>query len=88
MSELRLNEMEQVSGGVDVIKPFTEADIRQAAIGFKNQGYYDKETLISVLDSLFPGMKSTVKKVVDLQASDAQYHAPCLPPHLLLQYGT
>ena len=64
MSELRLNEMEQVSGGVDVIKPFTEADIRQAAIGFKNQGY-DRETLISVLDQLFPGMKSTVKKVVD-----------------------
>ena len=64
MSELKLNEMEQVSGGVEVIKPFTEADIRQAAIGFKNQGY-DKETLISVLDQLFPGMKSTVKKVVD-----------------------
>ena len=39
MSELKLNEMEQVSGGVEVVQPITEADVRQAAIGFKNQGY-------------------------------------------------
>lgn len=64
MSELKANELGNISGGVEVVQPITEADVRQAAIGFKNQGY-DRETLISVLDQLFPGMKSTVKKVVD-----------------------
>ena len=65
--ELNLNEMGQASGGVEGIQEIhvtTEADIRQAAIAWKNQGH-DKETVLSLLNSQFPGMKSMVQKVVD-----------------------
>ena len=64
MKALHLNEMEQATGGIEEIRMPTEAEIRQAAIGLKNQGH-DKEVVLSLLNSLFPGMKSTVQKVVD-----------------------
>ena len=64
MKALHLNEMEQVTGGIEEIRMPTEAEIRQAAIGLKNQGH-DKEVVLSLLNSLFPGMKSTVQKAVD-----------------------
>ena len=64
MKELHLNEMEQVNGGIEEIRMPTETEIRQAAIGLKNQGH-DKEVVLSLLNSLFPGMNSTVQKVVD-----------------------
>ena len=67
MMDLNLNEMEQVSGGVEGIQEIrvtTEVDIRQAAIAWKNQGH-DKETVLSLLNSQFPGMKSTVQRIVD-----------------------
>ena len=64
MKELHLNEMEQATGGIDAIHVTTEADIRQAATGWKNQGH-DKGTVLSLLNSQFPGMTSTVQKVVD-----------------------
>jgi len=64
MKALHLNEMEQVNGGIDEIRMPTEAEIRQAAIGMKNQGH-DKEVVLSILNNLFPGMKSTVQKAVD-----------------------
>ena len=64
MKELHLNEMEQAPGGIEEIRMPTEDEIRQAAIGLKNQGH-DKEVVLSLLNSLFPGMKSTVQKVVD-----------------------
>ena len=64
MKELHLNEMEQVNGGIEEIRMPTEDEIRQAAIGLKNQGH-DKEVVLSLLNSLFPGMKSTVQKVVN-----------------------
>ena len=64
MKALHLNEMEQVNGGIDEIRMPTEAEIRQAAIGMKNQGH-DKEVVMSILNNLFPGMKSTVQKAVD-----------------------
>ena len=64
MKDLHLNEMEQATGGIEEIRMPTEAEIRQAAIGLKNQGY-DKEVVLSIMNSLFPGMKSTVQKVVD-----------------------
>ena len=65
MKDLHLNEMEQAPGGIEEIRMPTEAEIRQAAIGLKNQGH-DKEVVLSLLNSLFPGMKSTVQKVVDV----------------------
>ena len=64
MKDLHLNEMEQATGGIEEIRMPTEDEIRQAAIGLKNQGH-DKEVVLSLLNSLFPGMKSTVQKVVD-----------------------
>ena len=64
MKDLHLNEMEQATGGIEEIRMPTEAEIRQAAIGLKNQGH-DKEVVLSLLNSLFPGMKSTVQNVVD-----------------------
>ena len=64
MKDLHLNEMEQVTGGIEEIRMPTETEIRQATIGLKNQGH-DKEVVLSLLNSLFPGMKSTVQKVVD-----------------------
>jgi hypothetical protein len=64
MKELHLNEMEQAPGGIEEIRMPTEDEIRQAAIGLKNQGH-DKEVVLSLLNSLFPGMKSTVQKVVN-----------------------
>jgi hypothetical protein len=64
MKELHLNEMEQAPGGIEEIRMPTEDEIRQAAIGLKNQGH-DKEVVLSLLNSLFPGMKSTVQNVVD-----------------------
>ena len=64
MKALHFNEMEQANGGIDEIRMPTEAEIRQAAIGMKNQGH-DKEVVLSILNNLFPGMKSTVQKAVD-----------------------
>ena len=64
MKELHLNEMEQAPGGIEEIRMPTEDEIRQAAIGLKNQGH-DKEVVLSLLNSLFPGMKSTVQKVMN-----------------------
>ena len=64
MKDLHLNEMEQATGGIEEIRMPTEAEIRQAAIGMKNQGH-DKEVVLSILNNLFPGMKSTVQKAVD-----------------------
>ena len=64
MKELHLNEMEQAPGGIEEIRMPTEDEIRQAAIGLKNQGH-DKEVVLSLLNSLFPGMKSTVQKIVN-----------------------
>ena len=64
MKELHLNEMEQAPGGIEEIRMPTEDEIRQAAIGLKNQGH-DKEVVLRLLNSLFPGMKSTVQNVVD-----------------------
>ena len=64
MKERHLNEMEQAPGGIEEIRMPTEDEIRQAAIGLKNQGH-DKEVVLSLLNSLFPGMKSTVQNVVD-----------------------
>ena len=64
MKELHLNEMEQAPGGIEEIRMPTEDEIRQAAIGLKNQEH-DKEVVLSLLNSLFPGMKSTVQNVVD-----------------------
>ena len=64
MKDLHLNEMEQATGSIEEIRMPTEAEIRQAAIGLKNQGH-DKEVVLSLLNSLFPGMKSTVQNVVD-----------------------
>ena len=64
MTELNPNEMEQINGGIEEIRMPTEAEIRQAAIGLKNQGH-DKEVVLSIMNSLFPGMKSTVQKAVD-----------------------
>ena len=64
MKDLHLNEMEQAPGGIEEIRMPTEDEIRQAAIGLKNQGH-DKEVVLSLLNSLFPGMKSTVQNVVD-----------------------
>ena len=64
MKALHLNEMEQVNGGIEEIRMPTEDEIRQAAIGMKNQGH-DKEVVLSILNNLFPGMKSTVQKAVD-----------------------
>ena len=64
MKALYLNEMEQVNGGIDEIRMPTEAEIRQAAIGMKNQGH-DKEVVLSILNNLFPCMKYTVQKAVD-----------------------
>ena len=64
MKELHLNEMEQAPGGIEEIRMPTEDEIRQAAIGLKNQGH-DKEVVLSILNNLFPGMKSTVQKAVD-----------------------
>jgi hypothetical protein len=64
MKDLHLNEMEQATGGIEEIRMPTEAEIRQAAIGLKNQEH-DKEVVLSLLNSLFPGMKSTVQNVVD-----------------------
>ena len=64
MKDLHLNEMEQATGGIEEIRMPTEAEIRQAAIGLKNQGH-DKEVVLSILNNLFPGMKSTVQKAVD-----------------------
>ena len=64
MKDLHLNEMEQATGGIEEIRMPTEAEIRQAAIGMKDQGH-DKEVVLSILNNLFPGMKSTVQKAVD-----------------------
>ena len=64
MKELHLNEMEQAPGGIEEIRMPTEDEIRQAAIGMKDQGH-DKEVVLSILNNLFPGMKSTVQKAVD-----------------------
>ena len=64
MKDLHLNEMEQATGGIEEIRMPTEAEIRQAAIGMKNQGH-DKEVVLSILNNLFPCMKSKVQKAVD-----------------------